>query len=132
MHSTNYIATLITPAPDCPAKYGTAPPKAGTIAALQYRLLAEAPYAMTSDDLLWAVRCARTAGDAADAVARAAFFAVPMACLRASPLVKTYGWGLHHDAAGRVALVGAETAAFSHLQNDPALTQRPGMRSARA
>ena len=44
--------------------------------------------------------------------ARAAFFARPKACLRASPLVKQYGWGLHHDAHGRVAAYGVETAAY--------------------
>ena len=131
MHTTNYQATLITPSPDCPTSCGQRPAKPGTVAALQYELLAAAPHTMTSDDLLWAVDCARKGGDVADPVARAAFFARPMACLRASPLVKTLGWALHHDAAGRVALVDPATAEFGALSARADLTRLPGMRSAR-
>ncbi|MEI7025361.1 DUF6157 family protein [Paenibacillus sp. y28] len=37
------------------------------------------------------------------------FFSKPKACLRTSPLVKKYGWGLGFDAAGKIALLGADT-----------------------
>ncbi|WP_245862193.1 DUF6157 family protein [Georgenia soli] len=47
--------------------------------------------------------------------AREEFFARPQACLRSSPLGKTYGWGTHHDAEGRVALVGVETERYRLL-----------------
>ncbi len=52
MHSTNYTDTLIRVSQDCRAMAGTVPPKPGSIAALQYDLLASAPYTRTSDDLL--------------------------------------------------------------------------------
>ena len=32
--------------------------------------------------------------------------------MRASPLTKRYGWGVHHDAAGRMALYGVGTAEY--------------------
>jgi hypothetical protein len=47
--------------------------------------------------------------------ARQAFFAKPQACLRTSPLAKQYGWGLHHDGDGRVALYGVETGEYRRL-----------------
>ena len=64
--------------------------------------------------------------------ARAAFFAKPQACLRSSPLVKIYGWGLHHDEKGRVALVGAGTEPYKALLADPQLETVNGMRRKRA
>jgi hypothetical protein len=132
MHTTNYTATLITPAPDCPALDATPPPKPGTVADLQFRNLASAPGALTSDDLIWSVTCRRSGVDARDGAARAAFFARPMACLRASPLVKTYGWALFHDAEARVSLVDPGTPRFAALIADPAIAKVPGLRSRRA
>lgn len=40
------------------------------------------------------------------------YFSKPRACLRASMLPKKYGWGLHFDPDGLIAL-GAEYQAFS-------------------
>jgi hypothetical protein len=104
MHTTNYFNTLILASTDCAAKAGTVPPKPGTIAALQYERVSVAPYKITSDDLLLAVEAHRKGVKAAKLPKfREEFLSVPHACLRASPLVKTYGWGIHHDAEGRVA-----------------------------
>jgi hypothetical protein len=126
MYSTNYRDTLVTVSADCPVATGTIPEKQGTIAAVEHTLLAE-PYAMTSDDLLFATHRAR-GGDES----RGDFFARPHACLRASPLVKKFGWGVHHDSEGRIALVGAETAEYHRLLDDPTVAKTPGMRSKRA
>lgn len=128
--STNYYNTLITPSDDSKAERAIVPERPGTVATLQYELLAGAPYGMTSDDLIWRVQVLR--GGAADtAEARAAFFSRGQPCLRASPLVRSYGWGVHHDAQGRVALVARESPDFTRLLADPGIVKRPGMRSAR-
>lgn len=58
MHSTNYFDTLICPAEDC-SSVAKAPERPGSVAALQYELLAESPYSMTSDDVLSAVAAQR-------------------------------------------------------------------------
>ena len=123
--STNYRDTLITASPDSPVSAGTVPEKPGTVAAVQHGLLAT-PYAITSDDLLHAAHRAR-GGDKS----REDFFARPQACLRASPLVKQYGWGVHHDGEGRIALLGMESAEYRQLLDDPAIAKTPGMRRAR-
>ncbi|MDH4744280.1 DUF6157 family protein [Sphingomonas sp. CBMAI 2297] len=123
--STNYRDTLITASPDSPVSAGTVPEKPGTVAAVQHALLAR-PYAMTSDDLLHAAHRAR-GGDKS----REDFFARPQACLRASPLVKQFGWGVHHDGEGRIALLGMESAEYRRLLDDPSVAKTPGMRRAR-
>lgn len=133
MYSTNYTDALILPSEDCRAERATPPGKPGTIAALQYDMLAAAPYQYTSDDLLIAVEASRKSVAEADRPAlAAAFHARGQACLRASPLVKTHGWALHHDSDARVALVDPESATFAKLAGDPAITQVRGMRSRRA
>jgi hypothetical protein len=133
MYTTNYFNTLILASTDCAAKAGTVPPKPGTIAALQYERVSVAPYKITSDDLLLAVEAHRKGVKAAKLPKfREEFLAVPHACLRASPLVKTYGWGIHHDAEGKVALVGRQTREYKDLAGNPDVKKVPGMRSRRA
>lgn len=131
--TTNYTDTFITASADGKATAGTVPSKPGTIAAEQYRLLSERPYQLTSDDLLFEVHAIRNGIAQADLAAeRAAFFATPKACLRASPLVKQFGWGLHHDGDGRVAVHGIETEAYRALAARADVKVVPGMRSRRA
>lgn len=133
MNTTNYVDTFITVASDCPATRGETPSKPGSIAALQLELLQAQPYRLTSDNLLFEVHARRNGiADADRASAPAAFFARSQACLRASPLVKTHGWGLHHDAEGRVAAYGVETDAYRELATRADLKQVAGMRSRRA
>jgi Family of unknown function (DUF6157) len=132
-HTTNYFNTLIEIAPDCPVAEGSVPPKPGTVAAMQYEKLMAAPYTRTSDELIFEVFAERSGIDKGEwAAARAAFFSKGQPCLRSSPLVKTYGWGVHHDAEGRVALYGAETAQYHDMIENEAIAKTPGMRSARA
>lgn len=133
MHSTNYFSTLILTSPDCPAKVGTAPPRAGTIAAIQYELLRAAPYQMDSDELLFVAETKhKDIGKVRLAEFKKDYFSRPHACLRGSPLVKSYGWGIHHRGDGKVALVGRESKQYAALMDDPAIIKVAGMRSRRA
>lgn len=128
MHTTNYTDTFIAVAPDCPATAAEAPPERepATVARLQYEMLRDAPYRHTSDDVVHASQGERRGID------RETFFSTGQACLRSSPLVKRYGWGLHHDAEGRVALVPVESGEYREHLADTGLTQLAGMRSRRA
>jgi hypothetical protein len=109
MGTTNYIETFIRVAEDCPVEAAEEPPRGKTppsVAALQYLLLAEHPYELTSDDVLFEVHATRNEIPIAEREpAREEFFAKDRACLRSSALAKRYGWGLHHDVEGHVALV---------------------------
>ena len=133
MHSTNYTDTLILRSPDCPVLSPPVPHKAGTIATLQHERLAAAPYRLTSDELIFGVHADRRGLDAAERGGeREVFFATGQAWLRSSPLVKTYGWALHHDNGGRVAQVDPGSERFRQLSADRDVTKLAGTRSSRA
>jgi hypothetical protein len=117
--------------PDSAATGGIIPPKPDSIAGRHYALLVAAPYTMTSDDLLFAVHAAKNDLAVTDE-ARAAFFVQPKACLRASPLPKQFGWGVHHDAATRIALHAVGSTEYARLLNDAAVKKVAAMRSKRA
>lgn len=134
MHSTNYINTFIRVADDCPVVTGCIPPekRIPTIARMQYDMISERPYHYTSDEVVFAIHAAKNQVEPAELEAwRAAFFSKGQPCLRASPLGKRYGWGIHHDAQSRVAIYPRESAAYLRLSDDAALEQVKAMRSAR-
>jgi hypothetical protein len=135
MHTTNYFNTFIAVADDCPAVAGEVPPLRGnkkSVANVTFELLAGKPYHYTSDDLLFLVHAIRhDLTEEERTGGRAAFFSKGQPCLRASPLTKRYGWGVHNDDSGRVALYGRETDAYDQfLQNDQVKVVK-AMRSAR-
>jgi len=133
-HTTNYVSTFIEVSDDCPTDHAEEPPSGEkpTIAALHYRLIAEEPYARTSDDVIFATHALRNGIDPDDVGAREAFFAKGQPCLRSSPLGKRYGWGIAHDADGRVALVPRDSEEYALLAADPAIAHTRAMRSRRA
>jgi hypothetical protein len=51
--------------------------------------------------------------------------------LRVSPLAKRYGWGIHNDADGKVALVGVDSSEYQRLMKDPRTTKVKAFRSSR-
>lgn len=136
MGSTNYTSTFIQIADDCPVRAAERPPvdgKAPTVAALQHALISAHPYQFTSDDVLFEVYATRHAIPAeARGEAREKFFAKGQACLRSSPLGKRYGWGIHHDAHSRIALVPFGSDEYRSLAADSSVKQLKAMRSKRA
>jgi hypothetical protein len=135
MHTTNYTNTLIAVAEDSTAECGIMPPeKEGnpSIASRIWRMISEHPYTYTSDDVIftvWADRKEIPEGERE--AARAEFFSKGQACLRASDLGKKYGWGIHHDARGRVALHGVESDRYRALAEDDGVTVVRAMRTSR-
>ncbi len=135
IHTTNYQDTFIAIAEDCPAVTGEAPPAKGekrSVAALQFELLHQHPYKYTSDEVLFRVHAIRNdLTPQEEQAARETFFSKGQPCLRASPLTKRYGWGVHADARGKVAIYGCETRAYQDFIANPALRKVNAMRSAR-
>lgn len=115
-HTTNYQNTFIAVADDCPSAKGEIPKtKAGhkTVAGLQFDMISKHPYKYTSDEILFAVFATRNDLTEQElASARETFFAKGQACLRASALGKRYGWGIHHNAEGKIALYGCNTPEY--------------------
>lgn len=133
--------TFVLVADDCPATAGEVPPGRGggpSVAAIQYELLVARPYTLTLTDLIFETHVRRLGLSAKElrareAAVRAELFAKPHPCLRASPLTKRYGWGAHHDADGRIALYGVETAEYRRLAaGGPGLSVVKAMRTRRA
>ncbi len=126
-HTTNYVDTFIAVSPDSGALVGAAPPERATptVARLQFEMLEGEPYRHTSDDVIYASQGARRG------IGREEFFSKGQPCLRTSPLVKTYGWGVHSDDQGRVAIYPVESSEYRDLAGRSDLEQRAGMRSSR-
>jgi hypothetical protein len=87
-------------------------------------------------DVQFAVHLARSGLSPAEQTAQReslqrAFFSKPRACFRASPLPKKFGWGVHYDADGRLAIYAVESDDYRRLTNDPSLKQLAAMRSSR-
>ena len=122
----SYRSTFIAVAADCPSPRAKVPEKPGTVAALEFEMIFKAPYTLTQEDVLWTVHLQRGGAET-----REEFFSKPMACLRASPLGKTYGWGLHFDAEGRVAVVARESPQYERLAADSKLEHWNAMASKR-
>lgn len=122
IHSTNYYNTFITIADDCPASAGEVPPVRNdkkTVANIEFDLISKNPYRYTSDDVLFQVHAERNelTADELDE-ARKAFFSKGQACFRASPLTKRYGWGVHSNEDGKIALYGLGTAEYEAFLKD--------------
>jgi len=122
----NYYDTFIKISADCPVERGVVPPekKGGrTKPGIEYDLVSGNPYVYTQEELLFQTYV-RHKGIPEEEMAargeeiRAAFFSKPTACLRASMLPKKYGWGLHFDSEGRVALVPRESEEYDRLADE--------------
>ena len=135
MSTTNYFNTLIEVAEDCPATHGEIPPVKGnkSVANLQYEMLHGHPYEYTSDDVLFAVFAERK-GISEEALVeqREIFFAKGQPCFRASPLTKRYGWGVHSNDEGKIALFAMDSEAYQDMVTNNAIAKKKAMRSSRA
>lgn len=119
MEKVDYVDTFLAVAGDCAATSGTVPPSTAekrSVAARTFELIGEHPYRYTSGDVLFTVFADRRGlPEQERAAARDVFFAKDQACLRASDLGKRYGWGIHADGAGRIALVGVDTPEYAEF-----------------
>ncbi len=133
IHTTNYFDTFIEVAEDTKAICGTIPSSKGdnkTVAQLQYEILVKNPYKFTSDDIffqVYAIRNDLTKQEYEEA--RKTFFSKGKPCFRSSPLTKTYGFGVHSDSNGKVAIFGMETEQYEKFQSDPKIKKVKAMRS---
>lgn len=136
VHTTNYTDTFIEVAEDSTVSGSEVPPVKGdkkTIANMQFDLISRHPYQFTSDDILFKIFAEKkdlTESELEEA--RKEFFSKGQACLRASPLPKKYGWGIHHDHEAKVAVYGLGTDEYEKFRNDQNIATVKAMRSAKA
>ena len=134
--------TFVLVAADCPVTAAEVPVGRGntpTVPVLQHELLTARPYSLTLEDLMFEVHVRRSGLSTAEvrkhtATIRALLFGKPYPCMRASALPKRYGWGAHHDAAGKLALVPMQSAEYRRFAEGKVkgVEVVPAMRSKRA
>lgn len=133
IYTTNYYDTFIEAAEDTKVSCGTKPPfKADkkTIAEMQYELLIENPYKFTSDEIFFQVFADRNNLTKEEyKQARQQFFSKGQPCFRSSPLTKTYGFGVHSDSNGKVAIFGMETEEYEKFKSDPKIKKVKALRT---
>ena len=128
--------TFIEVAEDCVAVRAEVPPARGgraTKALIEYELLAGEPYALTEEEVAFRTRVVMRDIPEGDWPAeRERFLSQEKPRLRVSSLAERYGWGIHIDSQGHVALVPVESADYQRLAADPALRHVRAFRSKRA
>lgn len=134
--SMNYYETLIEIADDCPAAEAQVPQARGgkkTKALVEYEMLVKHPYKYSEEDI--AFETYAVLHDIPKAIwpkERKKFLSKGHPHLRVSPLAKRYGWGIHNNAVGKIALVAVESPEYERLVNDPRTTKIKAFRSTRA
>ena len=135
LHTTNYIDTFIEVADDCPTDIGEIPKPKGsnkTVAEMQFELLIKNPYKFTSDDIFFQVYADRNDLTKVEhKEAREQFFSKWQPCFRASPLTKRYGFGVHSDKDGKVAIFGRETKEYEQFVNDTKIKKVKAMKTSK-
>lgn len=132
-HTTNYFNTLIEVAEDTKVNCGTIPPAKDkkTVAQMQYELLDGNPYKYSSDDVLFLVYAERNNIPQDEyPEAREQFFSKGQPCMRTSPLTKNYGFGIHCNGEGKIALYGMETKEYQQLLADTTVKKIKAMKRA--
>ena len=135
IHTTNYYDTFIEVPEDTKVSCGTKPSsktEKKTIAEMQYEILVDNPYKFTSDDIFFQVFANRNDLIQAEyEQARQQFFSKGQPCFRSSPLTKKYGFGVHSDSNGKVAIFVMETEQYEKFQNDPKIKKVKAMRTSK-
>lgn len=135
VHTTNYQDTFIGIADDCLAMGGEVPPTKGeakSVANIQFDIVNKNPYKFTSDEILFQVYAERNDLTESELEkAREQFFSKGQPCFRTSPLTKRYGWGVHYDKDGKIALFGCETAEYKKFTKDKTLQILKAMKSSK-
>lgn len=136
MKDHNNYGVFIEVAEDCPVSKAEIPKAKGeskTVPVLQYEMIANHPYRYTQEDILFEVFAARNnIPDQEKQASRETFFSKGQACLRTSSLGKRYGWGIHHDQNGKVALYAIESDEYKAFLKDANIKRVKAMRSSKA
>lgn len=135
----SYINTFIKVSEDCPVQHSEVPvnkPDKKPAHLIQYELLMDNPYTYAHEDLVYEVfiRQKKIPVDVLEKEGvqiRKELFSKGHPCLRASALIKRYGFGAHYNEKGKIALYPVETEQYRQFVNDTSLVKLNGMKSKR-
>ncbi|RYH58777.1 MAG: hypothetical protein EON54_11435 [Alcaligenaceae bacterium] len=86
-------------------------------------MLINNPYVHSSDDVLYTANAERRG------VSWENYFATVQPDFRLSALVKRYGWGVHTNKEGKIAIYPLDSETYEILVNDSSVQQFKGNRS---
>jgi hypothetical protein len=132
----NYYDTLIAVADDCPARTAQVPQAKGgkkTKAVVEYEMLVKDPYTYTEEAVAFETYAVlHNIPKIIWPEERKRFLRKGHPHLRVSALAKRYGWGIHNNAEGKIALIPVESSEYKRLMDDPRTTKIKAFRSTRA
>ena len=134
-HTTNYENTFIEIAEDSTASASKQQPQKPnkTVAQIQFDLISKNPYKYTSDDVIFETFAQKNdIPESEKPEARKQIFLKGQACMRCSPLTKTYGFGVHNNAEGKIALIPVESKEYQNFLKDESVEKVKAMRSKKA
>lgn len=122
-HWTNMFVAV---APDCPVYEGVEPvPKreGKPVHVIQYELLFNHPYRFTFEEQLFEVYLRHKGYDLdipddERSRLREELLSKSHPCMRASQLPKKFGWGVHYNDEGKIAIYGMETERYQQLLDE--------------
>ncbi|MEK4066495.1 DUF6157 family protein [Peribacillus sp. FSL R5-0717] len=131
----SYKNTLITISEDSKVSSAKVPVirnEKPTIAYIEHDLINNNPYKFTQEDVKFKTYLIKNQMEAENAAElREQFFSKSKACFRASPLVKNYGWGIHYNNQGKIAIYDVNSEMYNLLLKQDDITKLKGMRSKR-
>ncbi|MFK9119665.1 DUF6157 family protein [Peribacillus frigoritolerans] len=131
----SYKNTLITISEDSKVSSAQVPVirnEKPTIAYIEHDLINNNPYKFTQEDVQFKTYLIKNQMEAENAAElREQFFSKSKACFRASPLVKNYGWGIHYNNQGKIAIYDVNSEMYNQLLKQDDITKLKGMRSKR-
>ncbi|MGE7989176.1 DUF6157 family protein [Lysinibacillus fusiformis] len=103
-----------------------------TIASIEFDLIKHNPYKYTEADVQFQTYLIKNQieSNSFDEISKQ-FFQKSKACFRASPLVKKYGWGIHYDDEGKLALYDVNSEEYEQFLHSDQITLLNGMCSKR-
>lgn len=135
----SYLNTFIKVSDDCPVNHSEIPVSKGDkkpMHLLQYELLTGHPYTYGHEELIYEVFIRQKA--ISDAILKSdsekikkELFSKGHPCLRASALIKRYGFGAHYNDKGKIAIYPMESNEYSNFVKDESIISLRGMKTKR-
>lgn len=135
----SYLNTFIKVSDDCPVHNSEIPVSKGDkkfAHVLQYELLTSNPYTYGHEELIYEVFVRHKQIPEATIITdaeriRMELFSKDHPCLRASALIKRYGFGAHYNDQGKIAIYPMESREYNMFLKNKSITCLAGMRSKR-
>ena len=130
-----YTNTLILISDDCPTATALDPSRnrdTRTRAEIEFDLLQAQPHHFDHKAFTHRVHVEYKGQSGDTPLAFDEFHAKGQPCMRASALVKRFGWGAHYDGEGRISLVAADGPDYARLAASDDIKTLKGMRNKRA